>query len=44
MSSVAPWFEERVVGKGPLGHMVRTMCSKAGIDGDKTNHSLKLQE
>ena len=38
MSSGAPWFEEQVIGKGTLGHMVQTM---AGIDEGKTNHSLK---
>ena len=44
MSSGAPWFEEQVIGKGTLGRMVWTMCSKAGIDEDKTNHSLKAAE
>ena len=41
MGSGSPWFEEQVVGKGTLEHMVRTMCSKAGIGGSKTNHSNK---
>ena len=38
---VAPWFEERVMGKGTLGSTVKTMCAKAGSTGNKTNHSLK---
>lgn len=38
---VAPWFEERVMQKETLGSMVKTMCAKAGITGNKTNHSLK---
>ena len=38
---VAQGFEERVMGKGKFGSMVKTMCAKAGITGNKTNHSLK---
>ena len=29
------------MGKETLGSMVKTMCAKAGITGNKTNHSLK---
>ena len=41
MSPGAPWFEECVVGKGTLEHMVQTMCNEAGISRSKTNYSLK---
>ena len=40
-SPVAPWFEERVLGKATLAHMVKNMCAEAGIAGNKTNHSLR---
>ena len=29
------------MGNGKLGSMVKTMCAKDGITGNKTNHSLK---
>ncbi|XP_011406250.1 PREDICTED: glutamine-rich protein 1-like [Amphimedon queenslandica] len=36
-----PWFSSVPVGKNKLATMVKTMCSKAGLQGNKTNHSLR---
>ena len=36
-----PWFSSVPVGKNALSKMVQEMCSKANIQGKKTNHSLR---
>ena len=36
-----PWYTSVPVGKNKLSSMVKTMCSLAGIEGNKTNHSLR---
>ena len=36
-----PWYSSVPIGKNKLTSMVRTMCSLAGIQGNKTNHSLR---
>ena len=37
----APWFQSVPIGRNQLATMVPSMCSKAGIAGQKTNHSLR---
>ena len=37
----APWYSAVPVGKHTLNDMVKKMCSVAGIQGNKTNHSLQ---
>ena len=36
-----PWYNRMPVGKNTLASYVKTMCQKAGIQGSKTNHSLR---
>ena len=36
-----PWYSSVPVGKNTLNNKVKTMCSKAKIEGNKTNHSLR---
>ena len=36
-----PWFQSTPIGKNELGKMVQNMCLDAGIQGNKTNHSLR---
>ena len=35
------WFPSKPLGHNTLTHMVKEMCSAAGIKGHKTNHSLR---
>ena len=35
------WFSSKPLGHNTLNHMVKEMCSAAGIKGHKTNHSLR---
>ena len=37
----APWFMMTPIGRNELGKMVKSMCMAAGIEGNKTNHSLR---
>ena len=37
-----PWYLPVPVGRNLLGKMVQDMCSDAGIEGKKTNHSLRV--
>ena len=37
----APWFSAIPVGKHTLNDKVKKMCKAAGIEGNKTNHSLR---
>ena len=37
-----PWFLAIAVGKNVLGKMVREICDEAGVNGKKTNHSLRV--
>ena len=37
----AAWFQSVPNGKNQLAKMVPNMCSEAGIEGKKTNHSLR---
>ena len=37
-----PWFIATPVGKNTLSNMVREMCQEAGIEGEKSNHSLRV--
>ena len=37
----SPWYCEQLVGRDKLHTMVRDMCSDAGIEERKTNHSLR---
>ena len=37
----APWFQSVPIGRNQLAKMVPNMCSRAGIAGHKTNHSLR---
>ena len=37
----APWFTASPLGKNTLGDMVKEICKDAGIEGKKTNHSLR---
>ena len=36
-----PWFTSVPVGRNKLATMVKAMCSAAGVEGKKTNHSLR---
>ena len=36
-----PWFSSVPIGKNKLSSMVKDMCLVGGIDGNKTNHSLR---
>ena len=36
-----PWFTSVPVGKNTLSGMTKTMCTEAGVSGNKTNHSLR---
>ena len=38
----APWFVPVSIGRNKLATMVPDMCKEAGIDGRKTNHSLRV--
>ena len=40
-SSTEVWFTKQPIGHNKLQKMISTMCSKAGISGYKTNHSLR---
>ena len=35
------WFSAKPLGHNPLDNMVKQMCKAAGIEGYKTNHSLR---
>ena len=35
------WFTKRPVGKNSLSKFVRRMCTNAGVNGNKRNHSLR---
>ena len=35
------WFTSVPVGRNKLATMVKAMCSAAGVEGKKTNHSLR---
>ena len=37
-----PWFLPIPIGKNTLGRTVREMCNEAGVEGKKTNHSLRV--
>lgn len=37
-----PWFTSIPIGRNYLAKMVPTMCEEAGIEGHKTNHSLRV--
>ena len=39
-TSPSPWFQSVPIGKKQLTKMVLNMCSAAGIQGPKSNHSL----
>ena len=39
--SSAPWYSATPVGKHTLNDNVKKMCMAAGIQGNKTNHSLR---
>ena len=39
--SSKPWFLVIPVGRNTLSTMVRDICTEGGIDGNKTNHSLR---
>ena len=39
--SDSPWFCQMRVGKNTLQSKLKTMCSEAGVEGHKTNHSLR---
>ena len=36
-----PWFTSVPIGRNKLATMVKAMCSAAGVEGKKTNHSLR---
>ena len=36
-----PWYYSTAVGKNVLGSMLKNMCLIAGIEGTKTDHSLR---
>ena len=38
----APWYAPVPIGKHTLNTMVKKMCEDAGIEGNKTNHSLRV--
>ena len=35
------WFSATPLGKNALGKLLKTACQKAGIPGQKTNHSVR---
>ena len=35
------WYASVPIGKNILSKMLKTMCSEAGIEGNKSNHSLR---
>ena len=37
----APWFTSVLVGRNTLGKMLQNMCDEGGVQGKKTNHSLR---
>ena len=37
----APWYTAVLVGKHTLNSKVKMTCERAGIEGHKTNHSLR---
>ena len=37
-----PWFIATPVGKNTLSNMVRDMCQEAGLEREKSNHSLRV--
>ena len=39
--SSSPWYSATPVGKHTLDDKVKKMCAAAGIQGNKTNHSLR---
>ena len=39
--SKQPWFSHLPFGKNKLSSMVKEMCKAAGVEGNKTNHSLR---
>ena len=41
IDSSAPWYAATPVGRETLHKKFRLMCQQAGIDGNKTNHSLR---
>ena len=41
-TSEDPWFIASPIGKNTLPNMVGQMCKEAGIDGKKSNHSLRV--
>ena len=38
----SPWYCVVPVGKNMLANLVKDMCSEAGLEGKKTNHSLRV--
>ena len=36
-----PWFTSVPIGRNKLATMVKAICSAAGVEGKKTNHSLR---
>ena len=40
LDETSPWFCDVAVGKNTLQSKLKTMCAHAGIEGNKTNHSL----
>ena len=41
LHELLPWFCDVPVGKNTLQSKLKTMCAHAGIEGNKTNHSLR---
>ena len=39
---MVPWYYAVPIGKNLLANMVKDMCSEAGLEGKKTNHSLSV--
>jgi len=39
--SELPWFKKMPAGRNYPGSLVKDVCKEAGIEGDKTNHSLR---
>ena len=39
-----PWFTITPVGRNTLSTMVKTICEDGGVQGNKTNHSLRATE
>uniref|UniRef100_A0A1X7TCK4 ZMYM2-like/QRICH1 C-terminal domain-containing protein n=1 Tax=Amphimedon queenslandica TaxID=400682 RepID=A0A1X7TCK4_AMPQE len=37
-----PWYIATPIGKNTLSTMVRDMCLEAGVEGEKSNHSLRV--